>query len=87
MIHTKLDAEPFHKRNNFGHSQGGDAMLEVLNKEAKSWMSLLGVSTDYWYWLKICHTFDKLNNIHNAFQISVASKDDKGTQWSHTLHP
>ena len=48
------------RTGNAGKYQGGDACLEEINKEAKSWMS--GVPTDQ-QWTRVFHNLDKLNKV------------------------
>ena len=45
---------------NTGHYQGGDACMEEINKNAKSWISPYGVPSDE-EWLKVFRSLDKLN--------------------------
>ena len=47
---------------NTGHYQGGDACLEEVNKEAKAWISPIGVPSDR-DWLKVFRNLDKLNEV------------------------
>ena len=57
-----LQCRTLSQTGNIGHYQGGDAMLEEINKEAKSWESLLRVPTDQ-EWQKASRNFDKLNDL------------------------
>ena len=50
------------RRGNTGHYQGGDACLEEINKNAKSWISPHGVPSDE-EWLKVFRSLDKLNEV------------------------
>ena len=47
---------------NIGHFQGGDACLEEVNKEAKAWISPVGVPSDR-DWIKVLRNLDKLNEV------------------------
>lgn len=53
------------RNNNIGHYQGGEAMLEEINKEAKSWISPLGVPTNK-DWLKVFRNSDKFNQVNKT---------------------
>ena len=46
-----------------GHYQGGDALLEEINKEAKSWMPA-GVPTDE-QWIRTFRNMDDLEEVMN----------------------
>lgn len=48
------------RTGNTGHYQGGDACLEEVNREAKSWISPVGVPTPN-DWLKVFRNLDRLN--------------------------
>ena len=58
------------RTGNTGHYQGGDACLEELNKEAKSWIPPVGVPSNR-EWLKGFRNLDDLNEVtqykHNPF--------------------
>ena len=47
---------------NTGHFQGGDACLEEVNKEAKAWISPVGVPSDR-DWIKVFRNLDKQNEV------------------------
>ena len=48
--------------NNVGHYQSGDACLEQINKEAKIWISQVGVPSDE-SWVKVFRNLDELNQV------------------------
>ena len=75
QLRERLDCVPSYSRNNnVGHYQGGDAMLEEINKEAKSWISPLGVPTNA-NWQKIFRTLDMLNEVRDATLQAAGIKD------------
>ena len=45
-----------------GKCQGGDALLEEINKESKSWLKMAGVPSDD-QWLRIFRNLDELNKV------------------------
>ena len=51
------------RTGNVGHYQGGDAMLEEINKEAKHWISPLGVPYTNQEWLKAFRNLDNPNEV------------------------
>ena len=50
------------RTGNVGHYQGGDAMLEEVNKESKSWIPCSGVPSDH-HWSKVFRNLEKLNRV------------------------
>jgi len=42
--------------------QGGDAMLEELNKDSKSWLKMAGIP-DEEQWLRVFRNIDNLNEV------------------------
>ena len=50
------------KNNIEGKCQGGDAMLEELNKDSKSWLKMAGVPSDD-QWLNVFRNIDNLNKV------------------------
>ena len=50
------------KTNTSGRSQGGDAMLEELNKESKSWLKMAGIPGEG-QWINVFRNIDKLNKV------------------------
>ena len=49
-----------------GHYQGGDALLEEINKESKAWCKLGGIPTEA-QWLRVFRNLDKLNKVRLLF--------------------
>ena len=51
---------------NMGKCQGGDAMLEEINKETKSWLKMSGIPSEE-QWLQVFRNLDDLNKVkfHN----------------------
>lgn len=45
-----------------GKCQGGDAMLEEVNKETKAWLKMAGIPTDD-QWLQVFRNFDELHKL------------------------
>ena len=45
-----------------GKCQGGDALLEEVNKESKSWLILSGIPSEQ-HWLRVFRSLDKLNEV------------------------
>ena len=50
------------KNGTFGKCQGGDAMLEELNKESKSWLKTSGIPTKE-QWLQVFRNLDDLTPV------------------------
>ena len=50
------------KNGTFGKCQGGDAMLEELNKESKSWLKTSGIPTNE-QWLQVFRNIDDLTQV------------------------
>lgn len=50
------------RTGDIGQSQGGDAMLEEINKESKSWLKLSGVPSEE-QWLRVFSNLDDLNKV------------------------
>ena len=50
------------KNGTWNKCQGGDAMLEELNKETKSWLKMSGVPTNE-QWLTIFRNIDELTKV------------------------
>lgn len=50
------------KTNTMGKCQGGDAILEELNKESKSWLKMAGIPSDE-QWLNVFRNNDNLNKV------------------------
>ncbi|MES9884493.1 MAG: hypothetical protein ABW185_26915, partial [Sedimenticola sp.] len=59
LVHSSLTLS---RVGNAGHYQGGDACLEEINKEAKSWVSPVGVPTEK-EWEKVFRNLDSLNKV------------------------
>ena len=75
QLKERLDWVPSYSwNNNVGHYQGGDAMLEEINKEAKSWISPLGVPT-HANWQKKFRTLDMLNEVRDTTLQAAGTKD------------
>ena len=45
-----------------GKCQGGDAMLEELNKDSKSWLKMAGIPGNE-QWLRVFRNIDDLNKV------------------------
>ena len=60
------------KNNIKGKCQGGDAMLEELNKELKSWLKMAGVPSDE-QWLNVARNIDNLNKVC-IFNVKISAK-------------
>ena len=46
--------------------QGGNALLEEINKESNSWLKLSGIPSDD-QWLRIFRNLDELNEVYILF--------------------
>jgi len=57
------------KTGTCGKCQGGDAMLEELNKESKSWLKMSGVPSND-RWLKVFRNIDELTQVIKIFETS-----------------
>lgn len=55
------------KTNTLGKCQGGDAMLEELHKDAKSWLKMAGIPSEE-QWLFVFRNIDKLNEVENQIE-------------------
>ena len=42
--------------------QGGDALLEEINKESKSWLKMAGIPSEE-LWLRVFRNLDELNKV------------------------
>ena len=49
-----------------GHYQGGDALLEEVNKESKGWLSMTGVPTNT-QWQRVFRNLDNLNKVSTLY--------------------
>ena len=54
------------RTGNKGHYQGGDALLEEVNKESKAWCKLGGIPTES-QWIRVFRKLDKLNEVKHIF--------------------
>lgn len=50
------------RTGNAGHYQGGDACLELLNKEAKAWIKQSAVPSEK-EWLRVFRNMDSMNKV------------------------
>ena len=50
------------KTMTIGKCQGGDALLEELNKDSKSWLKMAGIPGDD-QWLRVFRNIDGLNEV------------------------
>ena len=50
------------RTGNKDKSQGGDALLEEVNKDSKSWMKMAGIPTEE-HWLRVFRNLDSLNQV------------------------
>ena len=50
------------RNNKIGKCQGGDALLEELNKNSKSWLKMAGIPTDE-QWLRVFRNIDNLEAV------------------------
>ena len=50
------------RTGNIDKSQGGDALLEEVNKESKSWLKMAGIPSEK-QWLRVLRNLDKLNEV------------------------
>ena len=48
------------RTGNIDKSQGGDALLEEVNKDSKSWLKMAGIPSEK-HWLTVFRNLDKLN--------------------------
>ena len=48
------------RTGNIDKSQGGDALLEEVNKDSKSWLKMAGIPSEK-QWLRVFRNLDKLN--------------------------
>ena len=48
------------RTGNIDKSQGGDALLEDVNKDSKSWLKMAGIPSEK-HWLRLFRNLDKLN--------------------------
>ena len=48
------------RTGNIDKSQGGDALLEEVNKDSKSWLKMAGIPSEK-HWLRVFRNLDKLN--------------------------
>ena len=46
-----------------GKCQGGDAILEEINKESKAWLKMSGIPTEE-QWLQVFRNLDDLNKVN-----------------------
>ena len=51
-----------------GKCQGGDAMLEEINKETKSWLKMTGIPTED-QWLHVFRNLDDLSKVRKYLKI------------------
>ena len=51
--------------------QGGDALLEEINKESKSWLKMAGIPSEE-LWLRIFRNLDELNKVRFFMYINVS---------------
>jgi hypothetical protein len=61
------------RTGNVGHYQGGDACLEEINKEAKSWISPVGVPTEK-EWVKTFRNLDSLSEVKHKLLNSATGQ-------------
>ena len=54
------------KQMRMGKCQGGDAMLEELNKESKSWLTMAGIPGEE-QWLRVFRNLDDLNKVNSIY--------------------
>ena len=52
------------KSMKMGKCQGGDAALEELNKDSKSWLNMAGIPGEE-QWLRVFRNLDNLNKVSN----------------------
>ena len=50
------------RTGNIGKSQGGDALLEEINKDSKSWLKMAGIPSER-HWLWVFRNVDSLNKV------------------------
>jgi len=50
------------KSMKIGKCQGGDALLEELNKDSKSWLTMAGIPGEE-QWLRVFRNLDSLNEV------------------------
>lgn len=49
--------------------QGGDALLEEINKESKSWLKMAGIPTED-QWTRVFRNLDDLNEVSIFFMLT-----------------
>ena len=49
-----------------GKCQGGDALLEEVNKQSKSWLKLSGIPSEK-HWLRVFRNLDSLTEVRIEF--------------------
>ena len=54
------------RTGNIDKSQGGDALLEEVNKDSKSWLKMAGIPSEK-QWLRVFRNLDKLNELSLTF--------------------
>ena len=64
------------KNGTYGKCQGGDGMLEELNKESKSWLKTSGIPTKE-HWFQVFRNFDDFTQVvfffkHNNKDINIS---------------
>ena len=50
------------RMRNIDKSQGGDALLEKVNKDSKSWLKMAGIPSKK-HWLRVFRNLHKLNEV------------------------
>jgi len=61
------------KNGTLGKCQGGDAMLEELNKQSKSWLKMSGIPSNN-QWLEVFRNIDGLTEVDKVFFIRIINK-------------
>ena len=69
LTEVQKDMDAYASASKTGHKgkcQSGDALLEEINKESKSWLKLSGVSSEE-QWLRVFRNLDTLNEVSFRF--------------------